>query len=1214
MSINYYPQIDFFDFLGDYLIMKTRMYAVFVFLLFALSFSASSNKMAITQTDMQTDNTILQILPDIDSNNKESYTDNPTVYLNNVTFNNDFILQNSETAIVNNSHIDELYLSQNSSIWLINSFVEYLEAEDGSHVKMLNTTVLEFDAEGDISLDIAESNISESFIETYNTVSIVNSHIEFFGINFIQNAIVRNSTINTFMYEAYEDLTVNIEFIDSQINIFKAVSFEYGNLNYNIQIRNTNVSNYCGISINYGSGTLNVTELPQTQVLPVDFDSYSRNSIVNMTPNIYVFIDDWNLEEIYKLNYTQYFYLYNGTFTLGNMTYDSYVYAYYSNVYMIGKYFDSTFTFETSVVNVTNSILSTRIYAFDSSTIYTKNITTDSIRIHSNSNLFDMNSQIRSLYYQPYDNNSTLSIINSSLKLFSLYDFTNIYMKNVNITSRFYDYSCKNYDAEMHNVHTAIIRTYAYVYDDFNLSDTGISTGPNTKIINENLTYDELDLARIYIFGGTTRVVNYTESTRYYINSGEIIFTDSEIRHISANNYSKVTFIRTDVNTYSPYYCTLTSSEVNVINSTVKSIKVIDANISIYNSMISYTAFIFNSNANVSDSTFTTYKTGIIAYNSHIRLINVAFTGNLYSAFNPYYEFEYVYYGLFNHDYLDNYFVNVSVNGIYYEGIITNGTNEISLNNNVISGTYVNSTGYTDNFNYHTKLNVIIMYENSSLNVINSTLDTINYDFIAIHDNATARLVNSSINMLRADGLTNVNISNVFFNYLFAEDYANLFSNSQYLNVNKTLFLNDYAHMEIENAILSSYVYIYDHSIMKLYNSKFNITREIYVKRNAQLIYVNDVYNDTNPSIDMSLDSNVRNVYVENVKINTLNLYAFGNFTGVGLNISEISMRVSYIKSNLTFAIENQITLINSIVDEFSGYPGIITMPMKINSTSIYPNHSDYFYSAFQNTNINTFTDIIYLIYEGGSVPGGNNEIGKMYVFGTYHAYYPIIETESNVIHMEVGSDRIIQWHIEGYAVRDYAILLNDTEITESHLEPNTTISIDMYNASIGMYNYTLIVSSEFGINYSTVIVFVHPHEAPTVAFLGSTTEITIHENETATLSWVANDYTPANYSIYINGTLTTTDTWTANNTVSYVFSGTIGTYEITITFRDAFGLNKSNTVIVHVIATATNGETPTNTSNDMLIIILGITSAIIIVIIILKKDLILRLISRKSA
>ena len=94
------------------------------------------------------------------------------------------------------------------------------------------------------------------------------------------------------------------------------------------------------------------------------------------------------------------------------------------------------------------------------------------------------------------------------------------------------------------------------------------------------------------------------------------------------------------------------------------------------------------------------------------------------------------------------------------------------------------------------------------------------------------------------------------------------------------------------------------------------------------------------------------------------------------------------------------------------------------------------------------------------------------------------------------------------------------------------------------------------------------------ITYLNDTTQISEYDNKSVTLAWKANDSSPYQYIIYVNGTSVVTDTWQNHETIAYVFSSTAGTYNITISFSDKVGLMSSHTVIVTLIHSASTQNT----------------------------------------
>ncbi len=102
-------------------------------------------------------------------------------------------------------------------------------------------------------------------------------------------------------------------------------------------------------------------------------------------------------------------------------------------------------------------------------------------------------------------------------------------------------------------------------------------------------------------------------------------------------------------------------------------------------------------------------------------------------------------------------------------------------------------------------------------------------------------------------------------------------------------------------------------------------------------------------------------------------------------------------------------------------------------------------------------------------------------------------------------------------------------------------------------------------------------------------------------LAWKAEDASPNQYTIYVNGTSVMSDTWKNNETIVYGFNSTAGTYNITILFSDKIGLKTAHTVIITLMQSSSVEQQPPADYTWVIVVVIGVAVAGFIFVYLLK-------------
>ncbi|MGQ4834326.1 MAG: hypothetical protein ACP6IS_10595 [Candidatus Asgardarchaeia archaeon] len=150
-----------------------------------------------------------------------------------------------------------------------------------------------------------------------------------------------------------------------------------------------------------------------------------------------------------------------------------------------------------------------------------------------------------------------------------------------------------------------------------------------------------------------------------------------------------------------------------------------------------------------------------------------------------------------------------------------------------------------------------------------------------------------------------------------------------------------------------------------------------------------------------------------------------------------------------------------------------------------------------------------------------------------------------------------------------YLLYVNNEQKMNTTYAPSATITIPIANyLTVGNNTIKLIAYDTHG-NLASIIYQIEVYAAENPKINSSPeSELTIYDNETITLTWVARDATPSYYELYVNGSLAENNTWTSGTPIQYVFQPEqTGNYTIKLILFDRAGHKTEDTVLIHAIS-----------------------------------------------
>jgi len=175
----------------------------------------------------------------------------------------------------------------------------------------------------------------------------------------------------------------------------------------------------------------------------------------------------------------------------------------------------------------------------------------------------------------------------------------------------------------------------------------------------------------------------------------------------------------------------------------------------------------------------------------------------------------------------------------------------------------------------------------------------------------------------------------------------------------------------------------------------------------------------------------------------------------------------------------------------------------------------------------------------------------------------------------EVGTTgHQVVWTAADHHPGSHTIYRNGTVVASGNWSVSTTIPVSIDGLSLGLYNFTIVVTDLSGnLVVDTVWVTVRDTTPPS---LTSPADVTYVMGAVGhVLQWNVSDLFPAGYRIYRNGTVVMSGEWTdsVSLNVDYLM---VGTYNFTLVVWDGSGNTAADTVIVTVVPYSTTSTSST--------------------------------------
>jgi hypothetical protein len=328
------------------------------------------------------------------------------------------------------------------------------------------------------------------------------------------------------------------------------------------------------------------------------------------------------------------------------------------------------------------------------------------------------------------------------------------------------------------------------------------------------------------------------------------------------------------------------------------------------------------------------------------------------------------------------------------------------------------------------------------------------------------------------------------------------------------------------------------------------------VRFSGSYLWANLTYNTISTKYEFTLDTKqFLNGSYHGLDVKIVSNNGVITYRSVYYSISTTFTDPDTISIALQGVIENQLNNIYST--QFIVNFTVSTIP---DNSSIYVNHA--LYAVITNNSLELILqdgsyDIRVVAIKGSTI----RSIATTFIEINTGPKAPQIIAPSTFLH-EIGVDESISWFVTDLNPDNYTIFRNGINIANGSWISQVSISISLINLSLGVYNFTLFVFDNSGLNStSTVIVqvFVKP-------VISSPDDLIFKEGiDTQSIIWNVTDNNLANYTIFKDnievefGILSGTSA-----TIQYNLTGlTIGTFEFMLQVKDdEFGLAEDIVIV----------------------------------------------------
>ncbi|MHA2099858.1 MAG: hypothetical protein ACW99A_14365, partial [Candidatus Kariarchaeaceae archaeon] len=197
-----------------------------------------------------------------------------------------------------------------------------------------------------------------------------------------------------------------------------------------------------------------------------------------------------------------------------------------------------------------------------------------------------------------------------------------------------------------------------------------------------------------------------------------------------------------------------------------------------------------------------------------------------------------------------------------------------------------------------------------------------------------------------------------------------------------------------------------------------------------------------------------------------------------------------------------------------------------------------------------------------------NNQVVDQVIVVVIDNTLPIFaSTPSDLQYDEGSTSNTLTWNSTDVYPNTYSVYQNGTQVDTGSWISATQITVNVDGLLKGVYNYTIVVTDESN-NQAVDTVYVNVIDNTLPVFTNIPSDLQYNEGATGNaLTWNSTDVYPNTYTIYRNGTLVDTGSWTSANQITLNIDGLLkDVYNYTIIVVDDSNNKLADIVFVTVI------------------------------------------------
>lgn len=214
---------------------------------------------------------------------------------------------------------------------------------------------------------------------------------------------------------------------------------------------------------------------------------------------------------------------------------------------------------------------------------------------------------------------------------------------------------------------------------------------------------------------------------------------------------------------------------------------------------------------------------------------------------------------------------------------------------------------------------------------------------------------------------------------------------------------------------------------------------------------------------------------------------------------------------------------------------------------------------------------------------GGNTAVDEVIVT-VVETTSPSIDSPEDIEYAEFDTGNMIVWHPNDANPKSYVMYFEETPLKSGLWNTSSeSISISVDGLSLGVFNYTLLVTDQYDNTAQDEVLVIVTDGTPPV--VNDVPDVTFTEDSAGhNITWLPTDLHPDTFEIFLDGSMIRSGLWNSSGESIFVALDSLdpGTYNYTVIMTDVGGNTISDTVIVTVTEATTTSTTTTTTTGTL--------------------------------